>query len=244
MDDPAWARRTLAQRDKIVRRQKAPTARKIAYDYIRGEILSGRMSPRSRLAQDEIADELAISRIPIREALVSLEAEGLILHRPNRGVYVKPITRPDVMSAYELRGYALGMAARRAIETDVGLDQLVAELECNLQKLHAERDSASLLALSTSFDALVAEAGASPHLRLYLERSLGYEPDDVYAWAPQLVPLALRAFDARLQALRNRDRGSAVTTSLHHALEYGDCLANELVRRGILIEPGVSSEVT
>lgn len=84
------------------------------YDLIYRSIVEGRYAPGQRLVEQRIADELGISRTPVREAIRQLEASGLVVTERNRGAIVRPLTRQDIMDSYELRGHLESLAAERA----------------------------------------------------------------------------------------------------------------------------------
>jgi DNA-binding GntR family transcriptional regulator len=81
---------------------------------LREAILGGRMAGGARLRQTDLADQLGISRTPIREALVRLKAEGLVELLPGGGVQVKVLELDDAVEMYELREVLDGLAARLA----------------------------------------------------------------------------------------------------------------------------------
>lgn len=72
-------------------------------DAIRDRILSGAYLEGEPLRQDAIADELGVSRIPIREALRQLEAEGLVIFNPHRGAVVSSLSIKEIDEVFELR---------------------------------------------------------------------------------------------------------------------------------------------
>ncbi|HVC71214.1 MAG TPA: GntR family transcriptional regulator [Acidimicrobiales bacterium] len=94
----------------------------IAYDRIRRSIVEGSYPAGSRLVEQALSAELALSRTPIREALRRLEVEGLVLYRRNRGAVVRATTPEEVADLYELRarleGYAAELAAVRSTADD------------------------------------------------------------------------------------------------------------------------------
>lgn len=83
-------------------------------DAIRTSILRGHFSPGEKLDQQDIADELAVSRIPVREALRTLDAEGLVTLIPNRGAIVTERSKAELSELYFIRGLLEGAAAERA----------------------------------------------------------------------------------------------------------------------------------
>lgn len=94
-----------------------------AYAELRERILNGAYSPGFRLVIDSLAEELEVSTLPIREAIRRLEAEGLVVFRPNAGAQVAPadpgLFEEMVMSQALLEGYATALAAPLLTEDDI-----------------------------------------------------------------------------------------------------------------------------
>ena len=74
------------------------------YHYLSDGMVSGALKPLNYLDQDKICHELAISKAPLRDALIRLEAEGFITIQPRRGVYINPTTLSFIRSAYQVIG--------------------------------------------------------------------------------------------------------------------------------------------
>jgi DNA-binding GntR family transcriptional regulator len=89
-------------------------AEKLAYAAIRERILSGILLPGARIVAEDIATELNISRTPVREAFRQLDAEGLLVMRPNRGAVVASVSPDELLELFEMRAVLEGLAARRA----------------------------------------------------------------------------------------------------------------------------------
>lgn len=85
-----------------------------AYAEIRNFLLDGDVRPGQRLSHRLLAKELNLSRSPVREALLQLEAEGLIEHRPQSGVYLREISPRDLRELYEIRETMEPHAAEQA----------------------------------------------------------------------------------------------------------------------------------
>lgn len=77
-------------------------------------ILSGTTSGGARIGIPDVAGKLGMSRMPVREALWQLDAEGLVTIRPNRGAVVTPLTPSDVLEIFEMRAVLEGLAVRVA----------------------------------------------------------------------------------------------------------------------------------
>ena len=85
-----------------------------AYRSLRQMILDGRMRPREKLSHRALSKSLGIGRSPVRDALLQLEAEGLIEHRPSSGIYLREISDRELEQIYELRMVNEPFAAERA----------------------------------------------------------------------------------------------------------------------------------
>lgn len=106
------------------------------YDYLHGEIVSGRLAPGQRLDLDELVERLKISKMPIKEAIGRLAAEGVLDIQARRGTYVGRVDARDLAETFEVR-CALEMlagelAAARATKADLNqLRQLITQMEAS-----------------------------------------------------------------------------------------------------------------
>jgi hypothetical protein len=89
------------------------TAGQLVADEIRRRIWSGDLESGERLNQEDLAAALGVSRLPVREALLMLEREGVVQMAPHKGAFVERIDEPAVRDHYELFGHLDGFALRR-----------------------------------------------------------------------------------------------------------------------------------
>jgi DNA-binding GntR family transcriptional regulator len=103
------------RRQMTTEKRKSPTKQEQAYRAIRERILSGAYGPGYRVVIDTLAEEFSISALPVREAIRRLEAEGLVIYRPNAGAQVAPadpgVFHEEVVVLAVLEGYATALAA-------------------------------------------------------------------------------------------------------------------------------------
>lgn len=99
-------------RSPITYRSKAHAA----YQELRSRILSGDLEAGASLNQEQLAIELGVSTTPLREALRSLESEGLVKNRSHRDVIVAPLDPQEMLELYEVRRHLDGLAARLAAQ--------------------------------------------------------------------------------------------------------------------------------
>jgi DNA-binding GntR family transcriptional regulator len=87
----------------------------IVTESLREAVLRGQLRPGERLDQAEIAERFHVSRMPVREALRTLEAEGLVRFYPHRGVVVNDLSPEEIEEVYSIRIALESMAVRLAI---------------------------------------------------------------------------------------------------------------------------------
>ena len=115
----------------------APAASRRVADHLRAEILGGGIGPGERVRQEDIAQRLGASRLPVREALRMLEAEGLVEHEANKGARVARLGMHEVDVMYRMREQleplALAESLPRLTESDVdALARLQDEIEAGV----------------------------------------------------------------------------------------------------------------
>ena len=95
----------------------ATTRKQNAYNYLRHRLLDGTFVPNQRLFPADLAKEIGVSHIPVREAISQLQSEGLVEQIPRRGVFVRQADREEIIELIELRSIlersGAGLAARR-----------------------------------------------------------------------------------------------------------------------------------
>jgi DNA-binding GntR family transcriptional regulator len=85
------------------------------YSSIKQAILSLELKPGSPLVEDELARQLGTSKTPVRDALITLERDGLVIKIPYKGTYVTEVALQDATDIFEIRSVLEGLAARRAV---------------------------------------------------------------------------------------------------------------------------------
>lgn len=100
--------------------------REIVFEYLRNSILNGELEPGERLMELQLAEQLGVSRTPVREAIRKLELEGLVEMIPRKGAYVADMSIKDILDVLEVRMFLEGLAAYLAAErmSDDEIDKL------------------------------------------------------------------------------------------------------------------------
>jgi DNA-binding GntR family transcriptional regulator len=112
-----------SRRDQISKIESVPL-RTVVADMLRKAIINGKMKPGAPIIEMALADQLNISRAPVREAIQILESDGLIETVPYKGKRVKPLTPKEVEESYSLREQFEAFAIRRVIESEVDVSPL------------------------------------------------------------------------------------------------------------------------
>lgn len=124
------------------RAQLPLSAQQLAYTHIRECILDGRYGGGMWLKAADIADELQMSRMPVREALRQLDAEGLVTLRPNRGALVTELSAQDVDDLFAMSAALVALAGGLAVPHMT--DRAIAELELLCHAMDQARGDVTL----------------------------------------------------------------------------------------------------
>jgi DNA-binding GntR family transcriptional regulator len=154
----------------------APTSVSRIREELERAILAGALEPGERLTAEALAQRFGTSRTPVREALLWLQAEGLVDMEPRRGAVVRPFDAADLVELYELRAVIEPYAAARAADR-IGHEALRA-LRDNCDRAAArDGDGAAAvedqIALNEAFHRIVVEAAGSERLEQALRAVAG-----------------------------------------------------------------------
>ena len=137
-------------------------------DELQHAILEGVLQPGERLRAEALAQRFGTSRTPVREALLQLEAQGLVEVEPNRGAVVKAFDAADLLDLYELRALLEPAAAARAA-TRIEPDQIEQLNQLTDDGASPERQMAS----NEQFHRIIVEAARSPRLTAAMRAASG-----------------------------------------------------------------------
>jgi DNA-binding GntR family transcriptional regulator len=197
-----------------------------AYHRIRRWIVEGRLRPGERLVEQRLAEDLQLSRTPVREALRMLQSEGLVAFEPNRGARVRELTRSHIADLYELRARLESMAAELAAR------RATAEEREALSAAQQAFAAAVAAASDGDLDAIRHVFHQNDVFHLTLLAAAHHEP---------LTQSLVRSVDHTLvfQAFRHYDRHDMERSVDFHALIADAVLAAEPDRAGRLMHEHV-----
>lgn len=203
----------------------------VATELLRNAIVDGTLPPGKRLKEEELARSLGISRTPVREALVMLQAEGMIDASPNRGSTVRSHNANELDDLYQLRALLEGHAARRAAAH--ASDELVGELWASCERfdgLISTGEVHDLVQENLSFHTLILDAAGSERLesivRTVTDLPLVYRS---YIWySPEQRKISLHYHQQITRALESRDGERAELVMKEHVFEARDVLVERM----------------
>ena len=143
----------------LVKLQAAPDLVDRVYRALLDAISEGSLAPGARLTQEEIAEQLAVSRQPVLQALRLLKKDGLVHDAPGRGVIVAPLDAAWIAQIYEVRGALDALAARLAAERRQALDPKLVEQG---RRAARGRNIKAMIDADIAFHNAVYEASGNP----------------------------------------------------------------------------------
>jgi DNA-binding GntR family transcriptional regulator len=214
--------------------QPLPLA-KMAYEVLRDSILNGELGSGEIYNEMALAKDLGISRTPVREALLELAVQGLVVFLPRRGVMIKHLTKQDVLEIFELRE-AIELAAIEKVIKKRASNNLV-KIERMLQaqrKALGKNDHVDFMKADRTFHAVFSEMTKNRRFVNILENVR----DLVHFMGMQGLSVEGRAEDVIaehekiLEAVKEGDLARAREATIRHLESSRDAVLKSLTERG------------
>ncbi|HPF43487.1 MAG TPA: GntR family transcriptional regulator [Syntrophomonadaceae bacterium] len=212
--------------------------RDLVLEALREAILNGTLKPRERLMEIQLAEELGVSRTPVREALRKLELEGFIVMVPRKGAYVADLSIKDIADVFEIRIALEGLAAALAAEriTDEELEAMERHL---VEKAEAikKNDMVKLVEVDTKFHE--ALYGASRNDRLITIINNLREQIQRFRTSSLAMPgrmqQSLEEHRSIVEAIQSRDIALARQTAQEHIENAESWMIESLKNEGFVL---------
>jgi DNA-binding GntR family transcriptional regulator len=200
------------------------------YAELEEAIIDGRLPPGQRIHADELAEHFSVSRIPVREALRALQANGWLEIRPRRETLVPEQTTKDLQDLFEVRGLLDAQAASLAAErrSDDDLKVFATLLD---QSKAASDDIAELSRLNERFHVAVAHASGNAMLEALVQTLAKRVRWYFTRVAPVRAAHSVREHGELVQAIRRQDGARAAEIAAAH-LERTRQAASKAMREG------------
>jgi DNA-binding GntR family transcriptional regulator len=158
---------------------RPPTTQEAVLAELRRLIASGEMRPGQQIVQDALAADLGVSRVPVREALKVLEAEGLVTYQPHHGYLVAELSLSDLLEVYRIRELLEAEAVRAALPLMTGADvERLEEAERDIRQAAASTAVFAMAQANRRFHFALIAACGMPRLVRIIE--VLWDTTDVY----------------------------------------------------------------
>ncbi len=200
-------------------------------EHVRRLVFDGALRQGDKVPQQEIADALGVSRIPVREALVALERDGVVTIEPHRGAFVNAFDPAAIEDHYALYGLVYGFATRRTAERADAAT--IRELSGLADEIGGADDPEALFERVGRFHAIIHQVGGSPRLRALVRSLSAIVPGNFFAVIPGASDVARQGFREIARALRagDADEAEARCRAMHRA--HGASVTRFLQERGL-----------
>lgn len=209
---------------------------------LRQAILRGVYEPDAKLGMEELAEELGVSIMPVREALITLSNEGLVVTEPRRGFRANPLTKQDLDDLFEIQASLAGILAARAAaeatDEDVALlERLHRDFVAATELPLGDERSQRLEELNTAFHRHINRIPAGDRVRWFLRLTSRFVRRDLFDSAPGAIEGALEDHPRIIAAIAAHDSEEARRIMQAHFLQ-----GSELV--GYTPEPQEQSQAS
>jgi DNA-binding GntR family transcriptional regulator len=201
-------------------------------------VLTGKLRSGDRVDRNEIANDLGLSRVPIQEAVVQLEHDGILSTQYHRGAYVERFDESVVREHHELYGLLSGLASSRAAGD--GRPQILDQLAVLMEAMRSSKDSRTFQETAWQFRNLINDEYAGPRLQAAIRASQTFMPRGFWLTYLHNHAEMLPFFEAETVAIQSRDPDGARAACAERSEAMGRIMLSELVRRGVLRPAGAA----
>jgi len=193
--------------------------RRLLTEELKEAILAGKLAPGERLSEEKLASSLKVGRVPLREALRRLEAEGYITFLSHDDIMVSKPTIEDVRDYYSIASVLEGLATRLAVERAQPEElSRLRELHQLLKEAYKKKDPELYFEANSSFHRFIAEMARNERLHgLILQMRQGIQKTRILALhLPERLDYSMREHDQILDAFLKRNAELAQATMIRH----------------------------
>ncbi|MDH6242779.1 GntR family transcriptional regulator [Mycobacterium sp. OTB74] len=203
--------------------------------FVRRRIFNGTFLAGEYLRLDQLATELGVSVTPVREALLNLRAEGLLVQHPRRGFMVLEVTAGDLSDVAMVQAFVGGELAARAAEniTAEQIEELVGIQE-SLEQAYQHTDVDRMVRLNHEFHRLINVVADSPKLTQFMSGVTRYAPESVFPTLEGWPELSIRDHRRVISALKKGDVEAARAAMAKHFTVGVEPMTAHLAERGVI----------
>jgi DNA-binding GntR family transcriptional regulator len=199
-------------------------------------VLTGKLRSGDRIDRNEIANDLGLSRVPIQEAVVQLEHDGILSTQYHRGAYVERFDESVVREHHELYGLLSGIASARAAVD--GLPRMLDQLSVLIQAMRNSKESRAFQETAWQFRRVVNDEYAGPRLQAAIRASQTFIPRGFWLDYLRNYDEMLPFYEDEAAAIHHRDPDGARAACVGRSEVMARVMLGELVRRGVFRPSG------
>lgn len=193
---------------------------------LREAILRGELKPGQRLVQDELASSIGVSRMPVREAIRRLEAEGLVTVEPHRGAVVKSFSITDIEEVYQLRCLFEKVAVEESVKQMPS--SVIDELENLVQIMEQKEDVEEFVQMNIEFHHLLISCCPWNRLNTFIESLWSGFPQQTPHILSDQIEQSHKEHRDILQAVKEKDAVKAAEFTATHINRAGKNIINNI----------------
>jgi DNA-binding GntR family transcriptional regulator len=208
----------------------------LVVERIRQWIFEGLLRDGDTLSQDDLADVLGLSRIPVRDGLIALEAAGWVRMVPGVGATAVGLDSAAIEDCFELFVTLWKLMINRAVQKGGDLDPLMRAVR-SVQQAGTPEEMA---AANERFVTVLCEVAGAPRLEAAFHNAGRIVPGDFFSVVPGAVDIQRKSVPAIGRAVVRGDAGSATALAITQHRAHAKNLIRLLAQRGVLEETPVS----
>jgi DNA-binding GntR family transcriptional regulator len=210
-------------------------------NHILNLVLTGKLRSGDRVDRNEIALGLGVSRVPIQEALVQLEHDGIVSTRYHRGAFIERFDEATVLEHHELDGLLSGIASARAATNPT--PRILGQLDALMRALRTAKDSRVFSEIAAEYRRTVNDEYAGPRLHATIGASQNLIPHAFWMSDQNNRDDMLPYYEDETSAIQRRDPEAARAACVGRSYVMAQTMLAELFRRRVFAAPDDARQV-
>ncbi|TVX98891.1 GntR family transcriptional regulator [Mycolicibacterium porcinum] len=194
-------------------------------------VMTGKLRSGDRIDRNEIVRDLGLSRVPIQEAVVQLEHDGILSTRYHRGAFVSRFDEATVAEHHELYGILNGIASARCAESPT--PRIIAHLDDTLRVMRSAKDTKTFQEACWVFRDAINDEYAGPRLHATIRAGKSFAPSEFWINYPKAKADFLPGYEAETAAIHAHDPEGARRACTERAEKMAQIMIAEPTRRGV-----------
>ena len=221
------------------------TTGELVAEHVRRLIFTGTLRPGDRIPQAEVAEDLGVSRLPVREAVIELARDGLVTMEPHSGAFVAPFDPEVIRQHFEIVGLVQGIAAETLVEqTDPDALGRLRDLTARIDAATAAGDGGAVHEFTMEFLRVLNQAGGSVRQRAVLRALARMLPTGFFGEVDGAAESERRGAHMILEGIQSGSRSKARTACVEVQRAHAELLVDHLRDTGVFSDAFTDESAT